>query len=75
VLRADFKPESDVDMLATFDPGAEWSLWDHVRMTEELEAIVGRKVDLLTKRSVERSDNPILRKAILDSVEQVYASG
>jgi predicted nucleotidyltransferase len=47
VLREDFSPESDVDVLVTFDPEATWSLWDLMRMREELESLLGRKVDLV----------------------------
>ena len=45
VLRTDFRPESDVDVLVTFAPEAEWSLLDHVATEEEFSAIVGRQVD------------------------------
>jgi predicted nucleotidyltransferase len=71
-LRDDFRPDSDIDVLISFLPGATWSLLDHVQMEQELEAIVGRSVDLITRRSVERSHNPSLRAAILDSAEPIY---
>ena len=74
VLRDDFKPESDVDVLVTFVPKADWSLFDHVKMQDELSKILSRPVHLLTKRAVERSKNWIRRKAILESVEVVYAA-
>jgi hypothetical protein len=73
VLREDFRPESDVDVLASFEPGAEWSLLDHVAMQEELSGIVGRRVDLLSRRAVERSSNGIRRRAILETAERLYA--
>ena len=66
-LRDDFGPESDVDLLVTFAPDARWSLFDHVRMQDELEVLFGREVDLLTRRAVEESHNWIRRKAILSS--------
>jgi hypothetical protein len=71
-LREDFTPRSDVDILVTFQAGTEWSLIDHVRMEEELSHILGRPVDLLTRRSVEQSNNWIRREAILSSAEVVY---
>jgi hypothetical protein len=43
-------------------------------MEQELEALLGRKVDLLSRRSVERSRNWLRRKEILDTAEVVYAS-
>ena len=73
-LRADFGPESDLDMLVTFLPSADWSLLDHVQMQEEFSRLVGRPVDLISKRAVIRSDNPIRRRAILESAEVVYAA-
>ena len=75
VLRDDFGPESDLDVLVTFAPGAEWSLLDQVRMEQELAGLLGCKVDLLTKRAVERSSNWILRREILGTAEVVYGTG
>lgn len=73
-LRADFRPESDLDILVTFDPAANWSLLDHVRMEQELANLLGREIDLLTKRSVERSHNRIRRRNILDTAEVIYGA-
>jgi predicted nucleotidyltransferase len=75
VLRADFTPESDVDVLVTFEPGAAWSLLDHIRMERELADLLGRSVDLVSRRAVETSPNWVRRKAILDSARTVYVSG
>ena len=74
VLRDDFDAESDLDILVAFAPDADWSLLDHVQMEQELEALLGRKVDLLSRRSVERSRNWLRRREILDTAEVVYAS-
>jgi hypothetical protein len=65
VVRDDFGPESDVDVLVTFEEGARRTLFDMVHMEDELVEIFGREVDLLTRRSVERSLNPIRRDSIL----------
>lgn len=73
-LREDFSPESDLDILVTFDPEANWGLLDHVRMEQELAALLGREIDLLTKRSVERSHNPIRRQEILGTAEVIYGA-
>lgn len=72
VLREDFGPESDVDILARFHPAAKHTLLDLERMEDELESILGRSVDLLSWRGVERSRNRHRRTAILGSVEVVY---
>lgn len=74
VTRDDFRPDSDIDVLVTFPPDVRWTLWDHVDMQDELKSILGRKVDLVTRRAVERSHNSIRRKAILDSAEVIYAA-
>jgi predicted nucleotidyltransferase len=67
--REDFRADGDLDLLVRFAPDADWSLMDHVAMEEELAGIVGRKVDLVSQRAIERSSNWIRRKAILDSAE------
>lgn len=73
-LREDFRPDSDLDLLVRFAPDADWSLMDHVAMEEELAGIVGRKVDLVSQRAIERSSNWIRRKAILETAEPYFAS-
>ncbi|MET0397399.1 MAG: nucleotidyltransferase family protein [Longimicrobiaceae bacterium] len=72
VLRDDFGPASDVDVLVTFDPENTPSLFDHVDMQDELAVIFGRPVDLATRKGVEQSPNPFRRKAILGSARTVY---
>jgi predicted nucleotidyltransferase len=74
VLRDDFHPESDVDVLVSFAPEAAWSLFDHVAMEEELSAMLSRKVDLISRRAIERSSNWIRRQAILRNAEPYYAA-
>jgi predicted nucleotidyltransferase len=74
VLREDFGRHSDLDVLVTFAPQARWTLLDHVEMQEELKAIVGRPVDLVSRRGIERSRNALRKKAILDSAEVYYAA-
>ena len=74
VLRDDFGPESDVDVLVSFDPQARHTLLDVVQMQEELSATLGRKVDLVERAAVEQSPNYIRRQAILQSAETIYAA-
>ena len=73
-LREDFGPQSDVDVLVSFEEGTEWSLLDLVEMKEELGEIFNRQVDLLTRRAVEASGNWMRRRAILEHAEIVYAA-
>jgi uncharacterized protein len=74
-LRADFRPDSDVDVLVSFAPHANVNLFDMVHMQDELKAIFGRNVDLVSKRGVESSRNYLRRKRILESAEVIHATG
>lgn len=73
ILRKDFHADSDIDVLIAFTPEADWSLFDHVRMQEALTALLKRKVDLVSKRAIERSHNPIRRKNILSTAQVIYS--
>jgi uncharacterized protein len=75
VLRDDFRPGSDVDVLVTFASDTRWSLFDMVRMQKELEAILGREVDLVERDAVEQSENYIRRKRILSDLVPIYVAG
>lgn len=70
----EFRPDSDVDFLVSFGTDDGWSLFEHMRMEEELSEIVGRRVDLVTRPSVERSHNWIRRRSILESARPIYVS-
>ena len=74
VLREDFGPESDVDFLVTFDPSARWSLFDMVHAQDELASVIGRPVDLVSRRPIEQSENWIRRRSILDSARTIYGA-
>lgn len=74
VLRDDFAPDSDLDIVATFAPEADWSLFDHVRMERELADLLGREIDLFGRRAVELGHNWIRRREILNTAEIVYQS-
>jgi predicted nucleotidyltransferase len=74
VLRDDFGPESDLDVLVTFAPDADWGLLDHYKMEQELVTLLGWDVDLLTRRSVEQSRNWLRRREILSTAQVVYAA-
>ncbi len=74
VARGEARAESDVDLLVTFLPGAEWGLLDHVAIEDDLAEIFGRRVDLVTRRAVERSGNALRREEILTSARPIYVS-
>lgn len=67
VLRDDFGPKSDVDVLVEFEPGHTPGL-SFFRMEEELSQILGRKVDLNTPQSLSR----YFRQSVLDEAEVQY---
>ena len=72
VLRDDFRSESDVDILVTFEPETHIGYIGLGGLEIELSEILGRKVDLHTLEGVERSRNRLLREAIFGSAETVY---
>lgn len=74
ILGNDFVPTSDIDFLVTFAPDARWTLLDLAEMEEELGALLGRPVDLVSRRAVERSENWIRRRAILDTARPCYVA-
>lgn len=71
VLREDFRPDSDVDVLVAFAPDARlgWEVWEE--MERELEEMFGREVDLVEKKAV---TNPFRRHHILNNRQVVYAA-
>ncbi len=72
ILREDFGPESDVDVLVAFHEDAGWSLLDLVQAELEMEKLVGRPVDLVERSVVEQSENWIRKRDILDSARTIY---
>jgi predicted nucleotidyltransferase len=74
VLRDDFGPSSDVDVLVAFAPGAGPSLAEWLTMEEELARILGRPVDLVERHAVEASENYIRRRNILRNLEPVHVA-
>ena len=71
VLRDDFRPDSDVDVLVTFSEGAQISLFDLVQMKLELEEIFHRPVDVIEKDALE---NPFRKREILRTAQVIYAA-
>lgn len=74
VLRDDFRPDSDIDILICFSPNAKRGLTETMQMRDELEAMFNRKVDLIVKSAIERSKNWLRRKNILESAQIIYAA-
>ncbi len=70
VLREDFRPDSDIDVLVTFD-GPSPALEDWLDMLDELRELFGREVDLVER---DRLRNPFRRQQILQTRQVVYAA-
>ncbi|MBE3576239.1 MAG: nucleotidyltransferase family protein [Limnochordales bacterium] len=68
VLREDFGDDSDVDVLVQFEADARKGLVEYCRILEELESLLGRKVDLVTPNAL----SPYLKDRILASREVIY---
>jgi predicted nucleotidyltransferase len=69
VLRDDFHSGSDVDVLVTFDPDSQASIFDMSQMQIELEELFGHHVDILEKEGLR---NPFRRREILKTVKMIF---
>ena len=74
VLRDDFGPDSDIDILIRFNTERTPGLFGIAEMERELAELLARRVDLVTRAAIEESRNYIRRKAILESAQVVYAA-
>jgi hypothetical protein len=74
VLTDSFDAQSDVDVMVEFAADARWGMWDLYDMEEDLKAIYGRKVDLMTRRSITKSENHLMRNSILSGARTLYAA-
>jgi predicted nucleotidyltransferase len=74
VLRSDFRPDSDIDVLVTFAPEAKRGLTETLQMQEELKSMFHREVDFIVKTALEKSQNWLRRQNILDSAQVIYAT-
>lgn len=70
VLRDDFGPESDVDLLVEFEPDRTPGLLRIAAMELELGELLGRQVDLRTYRDL----SPYFRDEVRDAAQAVYAT-
>jgi len=70
VLRDDFRPDSDIDVLVTFEPTAKIGFIAFNRMQRELSDLLGRPVDLVPKNGLK----PLIKQDVLAEAEVIYAS-
>ncbi len=74
ILRDDFREDSDIDLLVSYQPHAKRGLFEKMTMKEELEIMLNRKVDLVSKQAIIQSHNWLRRKNILESAEVIYVA-
>jgi predicted nucleotidyltransferase len=74
-LRDDFRPDSDIDVMVQFH--ADVRIWFSQldAMELELQKILHRDVDLVTRQGIESSRNYLRRHEILSSAQVIYAAG
>ena len=68
--RGEMRPDSDIDLLVDFLPHAEVGLLEHAGLMLDLERLIGRKIDLVSRRGLK----PRIRSAVLRDARLVYAS-
>ena len=69
-IRDDVRPDSDIDLLVTFQPEAKISLIGFIGLPQQLEEVLGRKVDLVSKRGLK----PLIRDKVINSARLLYAA-
>lgn len=75
VLRDDFRPDSDIDVMVQFHPDAHPTFRALDQMEAELKIIFGRDIDLITRQGIATSRNYLRRHEILSSAQVIYATG
>jgi hypothetical protein len=73
VLRDDFRPDSDIDVLVTFSPDAHLSLFDLVHLQDEFKNLFQRETDVVSHQSIQESKNYLRRQRILTSAKIIYS--
>ncbi len=73
ILRDDFNSESDIDLLVTFAKDAKITFFDLDSIENQFSRLFKRPVDVVTKKAINNSHNPIRKKNILDNLKVIYA--
>ena len=74
ILRDDFHPDSDIDLLVFHQPTAKRGLFEKMHMKAEIESMLHREVDLVSKTAIQQSKNWIRRQNILTTAEVIYVA-
>jgi uncharacterized protein len=73
-IRDDYSEKSDIDLVVEFMPGARITLLTLVSLQTDLEKVLGRKVDLITRKAIDDFMNPIMRQEVLSTMVRIYGS-
>ncbi len=68
--RGEMRPDSDVDLLVEYEPYAKVDLVDHAGLMLDLEQLLGRRVDLVSKKGLK----PLIRASVLAEARLLYAA-
>ncbi len=68
VLRDDFRPESDVDVLVEFEPDQRYTYFTLAQIEDDLSSLLGRKADLHMPKTL----HPFLRDKVLGQAKTLY---
>jgi len=74
ILRKDFRPESDIDLVVEFDPENDVSLLDMARIRQQLGDVLHRSIDLLTRSGVKGMRNHLRKREVLRRLRSIYAA-
>ncbi len=74
ILRDDFRTDSDVDLLFELEEGVQLTMDSWLSMEKELQVLFAHKVDLVPRKSLERSSNYIRRDHILKTAEPLFVT-
>lgn len=69
-VRGEMRPDSDIDLLVEFLPDASVDLVDYAALMIDLSALLGRKVDLVSKTGLK----PLIRSSVLEEARLLYAA-
>jgi predicted nucleotidyltransferase len=70
LARGEMRPDSDIDLLVEFLPEAEVDLLQHFAAEREFSELLGRKVDLVSKRALRST----VREEVLSQARYIYAA-
>ena len=66
--------EADLHLLVTVAPDANWGLIDHNQVEYELGALLGKTIELVSRRAIESSRSELMRSGILENARLIYAA-